>query len=247
MATAALAGLAVTGIRPARAAAADDGELPPVPGMLGDRRANEVWYRLDEVALYRPSADLVAAYRAIAQHVGGNIESGFRGVWQDMSRTAGYPDNFAAFMEPIKEPLSVVSHIQLTVFDGLYRRCDPRLVSAFADFGQGVLYDPRRESVHSPVHTMDSRPGQPPLGYHTWHAYMRAMMLVGVDRHRWETFAPLNGFAWALQSLARPSMDEPSPPLPRETVLRQAARWLPRGMRQLDAEFQRFPYPQGIS
>ncbi|MEV0505735.1 hypothetical protein AB0I84_50460, partial [Streptomyces spectabilis] len=166
---AALAGLVSTGIAPGRAATSTDrtSDLPPVPGMLGDRRANEVWYQLDEVALYQASPALLAAYKAIGLHVGGSIESGFRTVWQEMSKSPRYPGNFQAFMAPIEGPLRVVSGIQLDVFDNLYRPYDPRLVGAFAYFGQGVLYDPRRENVRSPVHTMDSPPGRAPVGYHT--------------------------------------------------------------------------------
>ncbi|MFD9904080.1 hypothetical protein [Streptomyces sp. NPDC059063] len=247
----AVAGLAAGSVVPARAATSTSAgrvsDLPPVPGMLGDRRANEVWYQLDEVALYRASPELLAAYRAIGVHVGGSIERGFRTVWQEMSKSPEYPGNFQAFMAPIEGPLRVVSGMQLGVFDSLYRAYDPRLVAAFAYFGQGVLYDPRRESVRSPVHTMDSPPGSAPVAYHTWHAYMRAMMLLGIDRPRWVAFAPLNAYAWALQSVAKPSTQTPSPPLPRETVLRFAASWLPRGPGRLDADFQSFPYPRGIS
>ncbi|WP_405988124.1 hypothetical protein [Streptomyces sp. NBC_00986] len=247
----ALAGLAMTGIAPARATVGAGTErtpaLPPVPGMLGDRRANEVWYQLDEVALYKASPELIAAYQAIGLHVGGNIEGGVRTVWQEMSKSPEYPGNYRAFMAPVEEPLRVISDIQLGVFDSLYRPYDPRLVAAFAYFGQGVLYDPRRESVRSPVHTMDSPPGGAPVAYHTWYAYMRAMMLLDIDRPRWTAFAPLNAYAWALQSVAKPSTQTPSPPLPRETVVRFAATWLPRGPRRLDADFQSFPYPRGIS
>ncbi|MFJ3895055.1 hypothetical protein [Streptomyces sp. NPDC090083] len=246
----ALAGLAMAGAAPARAAAGADvrrtQELPPVPGMLGDRRANEVWYQLDEVALYHASPELIAAYKAVGQQVGGNIEGGMRGLWQQMSKSPDYPGNYRDFLAPVKEPLQVISDIQLGVFDSLYRPCDPQLVGAFASFGQGVLYDPRRESVHSPVHTMDSLPTVPPPGYHTWFAYMRAMMLLDIDRRRWTAFAPLMAYAWALQSVAKPSTQTPSSPLPRETVVRFAASWLPRGPRRLDADFQSYPYPRGI-
>jgi hypothetical protein len=248
-----LAGLAAVGAAPARAAdhgrhgEHEDPELPDVPGMLGDRRANEVWYQLDEAALYKVSPELLDAYKAIGRHVGGSIEREFRTTWLTMSKSPGYPGNYASFMAPIKGPLTVVSRMQLGVFDQLYRHHDPRLVAAFAFFGQGVLYDPRRESVRSPVHTMNSLPGMPPVGYHTWHAYMRAMMLLGIDRHRWEAFAPLNGFAWALASVAKPNSQTVSPPLPRKVVLELATSWLPRRARRLDADFQSVPYPDGIS
>ena len=39
--------------------------LPPVPGMLGDRRANELWYQLDEISLYHPSQEVQDAYAVL--------------------------------------------------------------------------------------------------------------------------------------------------------------------------------------
>src|SRR3954465_12987306 len=118
---AALAGLAVTGVAPARAppglGPGRPSTLPPVPGMLGDRRANEVWYQLDEVALYHPSPELLAAYKAVGLQAGGNIEGGVRGLWEEMSKSPDYPGNYRDFMAPVEESLRVISDIQLGVFD----------------------------------------------------------------------------------------------------------------------------------
>lgn len=129
--------------------------------MLGDRRANEVWYQLDEVALYHASPELVAAYKAVGPQVGGDIEGGVRGLRQEMSKSPDYPGNYRNFMTPVEEPL-------------------------------------------------------------------RAMMLLNIDRPRWTALAPLMAYAWALQSVAKPTTQTPSPPLPRETVVRPVGPDAPR-------------------
>lgn len=217
-------------------------DLPPVPGMLGDRLANEFWYRFDETTLYDRTDELTEAYIAINNHV-GEFEGGVYDKWLAMVGTPGYPDNLASFMAPVRSSFQVVSQAQLDVMDACYRRGDHRrLTAAFSWFAQGVLYDPRRESRGVPVHTMN---GNPPTGYHAWHGYLRVMMFLGVDRGRWSRIAPLNGFAWAVQTVARPDSRTVSPPLPRATVRGLADAWLPRSARRLDEDFQSFPYPRG--
>jgi hypothetical protein len=219
--------------------------FPSVPGMLGDRRENEFWYQFDEAVGYNPTNELIAAYAAIETYLGGNLFSVLWRKWLDMVRAgAEYPANFTSFVTPVAEPLAVISQAQLTVFDAFYRRNDPRLVKLFADFGQGVLYDPRRAAAGAAVHTID---GNPPSAYHVWHVCLRAMMLLGVDRSRWCEFSPLVGFSWVLQSVAKPNQQAVNPPLPRRTVRRLATSWLSRTPERLDIDFQSFPYPPGIT
>ncbi|MFE3033130.1 twin-arginine translocation signal domain-containing protein [Streptomyces canus] len=230
--------------QPAVAAAAHD-DFPEVPGMSGDRRANEFWYQLDETTLYNAGQEVKDAYAAIKVHV-GNIERGMREKWLELVAEPGYPHTYAEFMEPIRQPLEVLSRTQLGVMDRYYGRDHHRLVRAFGWFGEGVLYDPRG---HAPflVHTMNGTPDIPPPGYHTWYAYMRAMMLLDIDRRRWERLAPALSFAWALQSTGRPAQDKVNPPMPRRTVRRLAATWLVKDVRRLDQDFRSFPYPEGLS
>ncbi|MDJ1135254.1 hypothetical protein [Streptomyces iconiensis] len=232
--------------RVARIRPGGDPDFPDVPGMLGDRRANEFWYWFDEVTLYKPSAEINAAYEAIEKYIPGGLETGIRDLWLKLSGEPGYPENYAAHMRPVDKALRVLSRAQLGVVDRFYRPRDIRLTAAFSWFGQGVLFDPRRAEAHSPVHTMNFAPGMAPIGYHVWHAYMRAMMLRGIDAGRWAALAPLNGFAWAVQSTAKPSMTEVSKPLPAAKVVRLAATWLPRSARHLDGAFRSIPYPVGI-
>ncbi|GAA0596390.1 hypothetical protein [Streptomyces crystallinus] len=240
-----VAGVGTAGTGVARAAGpgtgGPGGQLPPVPGMLGDRLANEFWYVFDDVTLFSRAQELDDAYTAIRTYAGG-LERPIIEAWADRYGQPGYPGTFRDWMAPITEQLRLVSQVQLGVVDRFYRRHDPRLVTAFAGFGQGTLYDPRRPVDALLVHTMNGE-----AGYHAWHVYARAMALLGIDRRRWEEIGPLVGFAWALQSIAKPSTHLPNPPLPPRTVLRQAAYWLPRSLERQDADFLSYPYPQGVS
>jgi len=121
-------------------------------------------------------------------------------------------------------------------------------VSAFIDFGQGVLYDPRRPEGQK-VHLMDyTNDVEPPGGYHVWHSINRAMMLLDIDALRWRLIDPLVGLTWAVQSIAKPAMDSPdNPRLDPRLLLRLQLQWLPRTPTQLDTAFDSIPYPVGIS
>ncbi|MEV4317125.1 hypothetical protein [Actinocrispum sp. NPDC049592] len=44
--------------------------LPDVPGMLGDRKANEFWYVFDDRSFYNPTDDLLTKYGALQDHLG---------------------------------------------------------------------------------------------------------------------------------------------------------------------------------
>jgi hypothetical protein len=116
------------------------------------------------------------------------------------------------------------------------------------DFGQGVLYDPRRPEGQK-VHLMDyTNDVEPPGGYHVWHSINRAMMLLDIDAVRWRLIDPLVGLGWAVQSIAKPAMDSPdNPRLDPRLLARLAVQWLPRSPAQLDVEFDSIPYPTGIS
>ncbi len=89
--------------------------------------------------------------------------------------------------------------------------------------------------------------GNPPIGYHVWHVYLRAMMFLDIDWRRWRELDPMIAYAWALQSVAKPDPNKVNLPLPHKTVSRLAAAWLPRTPEQLDVAFQSFPYPPGTS
>jgi hypothetical protein len=134
-----------------------------------------------------------------------------------------------------------LSRLELDAFDAFYQPDSRQFVEAFSFFGQGVLFDPRRADVQDEVHTMGALPF-----YHGWHAYLRAMMFLDINRDRWVTIDPVVAFAWAVQSTAKPSTRVVNPALPRETIARLAASWLPRSPQRLDHDFRSMPEPAGI-
>ncbi|CAM3909383.1 hypothetical protein KIPE111705_31070 [Kibdelosporangium persicum] len=234
----------LTGLTALPAAAdSEHQKFPHVPGMHGDRRANEMWYWFDDMTLYHRIQEVTDAFAAMRDKLGENYVKGVYDTWLEMCTSPGYPRNFAAFVAPVRRPLRVLSQVQLGILDTYYRPGDPRLTAAFSDFGQGVLYDPRRAEFRAEVHMMAG--GENAYGYHIWHAFLRAMMFLDIDRVRWARISPLIGFAWALQSTAKPKEREINPPLPGGTVRRMASSWLSRTPRQLDQSFLSWPYPEG--
>ncbi|WP_327393421.1 hypothetical protein OG533_35810 [Streptomyces sp. NBC_01186] len=223
-----------------------DPDLPDVPGMSGDRLANEFWYQFDEVTYFKQSPQLKAAYEEIGKHVGGNPLKGVREAWIRLSGSSGYPASYTAFLRPVRDALQVVSSAQTGVFEAYYGKSPHGVFDTMSYFAQGVLFDPRRAPVQSEVHTMD---GDPPLNYHTWHAYCYANVLLGIDRRFWAAFIPFNGFAWGLQLRAKPDTRKVNPAQPRKVVARLAASWLPGGPERTDARLLEFhrsgPSPAG--
>lgn len=240
LAAAGMAGLAGTSATAEPTGRGTGAELPPVPGMLGDRLANELWYQLDQATLYTQDPELNDAYLAMMDHLGGDLENGMLDAWNSMVTSPDYPRNYADFMAPVRGALQKLSDVQAMVFDAYYPRRDIRLAEAYGMFGQGVLFDPRRAPVKQEVHTMG---GNPPHGYHVWFAYLRAMMVLGIDRARWRDMGPFVAYGWAAQSIAKPGQRTVNPPLPAATMRRLRRTWLCRTTRQLDQDFQSFPYP----
>jgi hypothetical protein len=220
---------------------------PDVPGMRGNPLNNEFWFQFDEAFLYHPSPTVRAALTAMTAKL-GSVQRAFALAWQEHRANGTFPDGFVAEFLPVKEPLTVVADAQLDLMRQFYRHNDARLLRAFADFGQGLLYDPRRNPGQR-VHMMDYPNGtEPPGAYHVWHAIIRAQTLMGIAPTRWNFIDRLVGLAWAAQSIAKPVTDATdNPPLPRAVLARQAVSWLRRTPTEMDSQFDSFPYPPGIS
>ena len=237
------AGLTATTLVPAGSASAGPRPrgLPPVPGMSGDRKANEFWYVFDDVLYFNQPAELTAAYQAVRAHF-ADVEEGVAYFWFAQRNSGAYRANYTAKWAPVRSSLKVIADAQTAIIDQFYRHDDRGLESAFVDFAQGVLYDPRRPA--SPVHTMDNTP---PAGYHIWHAYGRATSLLGIESKRWDRIGRLNGIAWHLQSIAKPSTTTLSEPLDPRVVRDVRRLWWGRGVEQIEEAFESVPYPAGVS
>lgn len=228
----------------AAALACPDPAIPVVPGMSGNPRANQCWYELDEVGLYKPSQEFIDAAVAVGRALGNpDIEIAMAELWRNTRLAGTYPDSFISAVAPVREALKVLADTEASVFYQYYG-CDwPGFVSAMADFGQGILYDPRRPAG-ARVHMMN---GNPPPGYLAWHGFNRAFAFLGIAPRYWNRLDPVVAFGWAVQSTAKPVTDAHNPPLPAAVVRELARTWLRRPPGQIDEAFMSFPYPPGIS
>jgi hypothetical protein len=218
--------------------------IPVVPGMSGDPRANELWYQLDQVTFFAATPEFKQAIADVGTALGSpQVEEAIAKLYINIRNAGTYPDAFVSVFAPVRDQMEVISTTQVSVFETYYG-CDPHgLIGAMADFGQGILYDPRR-GAKSIDHMMN---GNPPIGYHTWHAFNRAFAFLGIAAGFWNKFDPLVAFGWAVQSTAKPVTDAHNPPLPKDVVRALAKQYLRMPPRRIDEAFMSVPYPPGIS
>lgn len=217
--------------------------IPRVPGMKGSPRANEFFYQFDQYFYYEPTDDFKALMGRI-QGVVGPVEQ-WRKIWLDHMNAPGYPNTYRDLWMPVKSDMAELSRLQKIYYHAYFRQNIGRIIPAFEEMGQGLLYDPRRPAG-SKLHVMD-----PPSGgteaYHRWHATNRAFALLDVDAAWWSALDPVVGYAWSLQSLAQPEKDsDHNPLLPRHIVRHLRHEWLRRSPEQLDEAFKTFPYPADL-
>ncbi len=212
-------------------------DLPPVEGMSGDRRANEVWYQLEVQTRVEPSPELLNAYFAIQEYAPdlGGVDTGLLFAWLGYYGAGLYPGAYIEWLKPIKDALQFISTTQLRIFDSLYQPNSWPLVRAFEDFGQGVLYDPRHtERVHHNANV---------IAYTVWHSFASGMRLLGIDRKRWSGMIKLIHHARMVHEQAMPEALQLNDPLP-SSVLEQIRRAsLTTSLDEIDQSNFDFDYP----
>ncbi|GAA4800228.1 hypothetical protein [Streptomyces ziwulingensis] len=239
---AAAAVAAGAGAQGAAAAAREGGGYPPVPGMRGDRRANEFWYAYEQRFAYVLTQEVKDAYTALDQVAGGSDLTVLE-RYEESRANGTYPGAYRSVMAPARDALAVLSRLQFELIDTYYRVRPALLPWAFVRLGDGSLYDPRMPDPNK-VHMMNNGPGgEPTRSWHFWHAVIRAATLLDVSARRWTELDPLIGLGWATQSLMRPAADRNNPPTPRHAGERLVRSWQARTARQMDAAFDAFPYP----
>ncbi|WP_435019120.1 hypothetical protein TA3x_001119 [Tundrisphaera sp. TA3] len=196
------------------------------------------WYEYDNHFLFEASAEVRRAYR----DMGGLDFPRMR--WKEHRAQGTFPDGFQSDMVRIRFPLQLIANQQLEIIDRHFGGDFDNETLGFIDFGQGVLFDDRRD-VGDKVHKMDiGGPDIPPIGYHRWYPIVRAISLVADNPDRWLQVARNIGLAWAIQSEARPEEDNPNNPgLPQERLSELRTEWQARSFDDLDAAFEHEPFP----
>jgi hypothetical protein len=206
---------------------------------MSDDPVVEFWYELDDHFLFNADAhpEILEAYGVI------QMPDGITNLRVEHRTNGTYPEGFIEAVTPMREALELLSREQLKFFDR--HIADPATMQrAFEEFGQGVHFDERREPG-TRIHMMDaSGPTNPAVGYHRWHAIIRAQIELGIDAERWTEIDRYVGLAWAVQSEAQPVQGEAANPgLPGGRVAELAERWLARTPEQIDSAFDSVPYP----
>lgn len=201
----------------------------------------EFWFEFDNFfnsAFGEEDPEADAAIRAI----GGPFT--IRDRWHEDRDKPTYPEGFKQDVTPLKAPLMKLADQQLAIFDRHFQGDAAAEQNAFEEFGQGLSFDERRP-VGDKVHKMDDGgPARPATAYHAWHAFMRAVVLLGADEARWLGLNRNLALAWAIQAEARPADDEPdNPPLPEARMEELRAAWLALDVDGLNKMFDNDPLP----
>jgi hypothetical protein len=200
----------------------------------------EFWFEFDNA--FNPGFGQVSDEIADAVGAVGPVT----GRWRQHRAAGTYPEGFAAAVRPLTLELLLLAESQLAIMDRHFGRDAAAEQVAFEEFGQGIHFNPRRP-VTDKVHKMDRSQDGSTIGYHRWHAFIRAAVLVGADAQRWLGVDRLVGLAWAIQTVAMPredATDNPRLPEARLRVLREA--WLPMSVEQLDSAFDSRPFPPAV-
>ncbi len=201
------------------------------------QQGNDFWFEYDDHFLFHPSTEVRQALQIIrgADYI--------RTRWKERRRTNTYPAGFLTDVTTLRAGLVTLSRHQLQIVDRHFPADTESLRLAFEDFGQGVLFDDRRQPG-TKVHMMDtSSPANPPIGYHRWHTIISALLLLDIDAARWAELNKYVTLAWAIQSEALPVQDTHNPGLSAIRVQAHRDFWLLKTLPELDAAFDSFPYP----
>ncbi|MGH3926513.1 MAG: hypothetical protein ACRDTT_27230, partial [Pseudonocardiaceae bacterium] len=209
---------------------------PPAPQPAPPADANEFWFQFDDRFAFNPTPEIIRAYEAI-----GGLDF-ILTRFQERRAEGEYPDGFEADVRPTQPGLEVLSREQLAIITRHFGDDLGARQRMFEDFGQGVLFDDRRPPGRK-VHMMDVSGISAPIGYHRWHAIIRAMILLDIDAGEWAEISRLVALAWAIHAAARPRQDTHNPPLPDSRLAELRAIWLAASTEQLDAAFDNLGFP----
>jgi len=201
-------------------------------------RGREFWYDFDNRTIHQRAShpDMAAAFAAAFQPFNFDYSAPIT-LFRASFLRPDHPRPFAAAL-----PLAGFRRLadeQQKVFDAHFDdRTD--VTAAFADFGQGVLFDDRPpRTADILVHMMDGTP-RTWIGYHRWHAFARGALAAGADESFWQHLVRCVAAAWTIQTEANPRIDaRDNPGLPEARVADIVRFWLDASDQVVDSNFVR--------
>ncbi|HSL83696.1 MAG TPA: hypothetical protein VLF66_13055 [Thermoanaerobaculia bacterium] len=202
------------------------------------QQGNDFWLEFDNTFLFQTPPEIRQIYTVIQG------PDTIRRLWTQHRAAGTYPDGFREAVAPMADALTRLADFQVGVMRRHFEAPSYDLQLAFEDFGQGVLFDDRRNPGDK-IHKMDTGgPLNPPIGYHRWHPINRAAVFSGADDGLWLELDRFVGLAWAIQSDVKPIEDDPNnPPLPDARLQQLRDIWLCLDWDELDAAFDSVPFP----
>ncbi len=192
--------------------------------------AIEYWFEFDQAFLFNPLPK-------VNEYFPKAYPNGDLDALVDLVKQTTDAGSLAAALAERRDGILGLAGIQTSIMRK-YFQADADLQLAFEDFGQGVLLDSSdRRPPTRLIHMMDGTP-EDWVGFHRWHAFIRAAIALGADESEWSAIDHMMALAWAIQSEADPQEDSPANPgLPTERleVLRNA--WLNASDSALDRAF----------
>jgi hypothetical protein len=199
----------------------------------------QFWYTFDKRTKYNQ------AFMQIVISAGaGTIQT----LYRDSRAKGTFPAAFSNAVSPRRNDWITLAQIQTDTVQEFLGSDWSDVQLAFEDFGQGVLLDqdPERQANNDSIHLMDIPDDtNPPIGYHRWHASIRAIQQLGIgEPNWWEHLDCLVGLAWAIQSFARPKQQTvPNPTISAVDLQDLRATWIGLSPERRDRQYDASPGP----
>ena len=205
-------------------------------------KAIEFWYLFDQATnpgLGGVSQDVIDLYLGV---YGQSFD--LDGLIDEV-RDATMSGDLKSVVQGREDSLVGLAKFQMGMMDQHFSEPND-LRKAFEDFGHGVLHDNKRLSSTPPRyrrpqgfmnHMMDGSPDDC-VGFHRWHAFIRAAVAAGAEEDRWLHVNRCVGLAWAIYSELNPEVDSPNnQKLDSQKTKRLRSLWMDADEITLNAAF----------
>jgi hypothetical protein len=198
-------------------------------------RARDFWYDFDDQTLVRRTRTFTRLITNAFGPLGGL--DGLVDLFRASYRGSNHPQAFTGAINRVGDAFVLLANEQWRVMASHFDDEDD-LTLAFIDFGQGVLFDDRApRDPNNAIHSMDDTPDRW-VGFHRWHAAIRAAMLTGADETRWLAMLRRVALAWAIQTETAPAHDrDDNPGLSDDRIAALRRYWLNASLEELDRDF----------
>ena len=170
---------------------------------------NQFWFEFANFFIFNRPNEVESALSRMGYY--GKILE----MWREQRRLNQYPNGFIEKIQEYKQEIEFLSTEQSKMINNHFGCNVGTEQRAFEDFGQGILFDDRMP-VGYKIHMMDVIPVSGTVGatrgYHRWHAFMRASVLLGGDSQVCLRLDRIIALGWAIQSHLKPKQDTQNNP-----------------------------------